>query len=185
MAGRTSARSSASRDQASSPPKSTRRQAPTESQSPVMRSTRSTRSQSRDPHDDDTTTRRATRSRGARQGSVESTASIDTAASTDPIGKGKVKGKGKGKSKDERTGVVVANGLLILPDTVSFPKMLMICFRAIDGRGRRRIERFRCRGRSHWIRGRTASTITWWTFQHVWHYCSDLPFPTRDWGAKC
>jgi hypothetical protein len=78
--GRTSARSSVSRDQASSPPKLA---SDRQSHSPVARRTRSTRSQSVDLGESDSgvTTRKGAR-RTMRQGSVESVDSNASAASS-------------------------------------------------------------------------------------------------------
>ncbi|CZR63938.1 uncharacterized protein PAC_13835 [Phialocephala subalpina] len=75
--GRTSARSNASRDQASSPPKR-------ESESPVGRRTRSTRSQSAEPRDQNAGVRKTRRGprNASREGSVDSVGSNTSVASS-------------------------------------------------------------------------------------------------------
>jgi len=82
MVGRPNARSSVNRDQASSPPTKSNQRV-SMSKSPATRATRATRSQSRDlgDHDAAMTTRKSTRSRAARQGSVESAGSNTSADS--------------------------------------------------------------------------------------------------------
>ncbi|KAE8442083.1 hypothetical protein EG329_003841 [Mollisiaceae sp. DMI_Dod_QoI] len=78
--GKMSARSSTSRDQASSPPKQSRDR---DSESPVGRRTRSTRSQSAEPRKQDTGTKKTKRGRNtSREGSADSVGSNVSAASS-------------------------------------------------------------------------------------------------------
>lgn len=131
MASRTFARSSASRDQASSPPSKIGPRIPAQSQSPAMRSTRSTRSRSRDIHDnEELAVQISTRSRRARQGSVESIGSVVSAASADVPGQA----KGKGRLKNTRGAFVAPAGLSVLNVVDSrYFTMLILPSRLISG----------------------------------------------------
>jgi hypothetical protein len=95
MPARQSARASINRDQASSPPTKSGQRVAKPSGS-VMRTSRATRSQSRDLDDKDASksTRKRTRPRGARQGSVDS---VGSNASVDS--------KGGRKRKQDRTAI--------------------------------------------------------------------------------
>jgi len=99
MAGRTAARSSASRDQASSPTKPGKRVH--KSRSPTKPMSRTTRSASRELGETETDlrTKRTKRSRAVREGSADS---VGSAAS--------VEGKGGLRRKNARAPVAVAGG---------------------------------------------------------------------------
>jgi|SRR5450432_4190860 hypothetical protein len=98
MVGRTSARSTAGRDQASSPPKKPSQRV-NKAQSPAVR-TRATRSESQDlDNDPDMRTRKTARSRGVREGSTDS---VGSNASNDS--------KGGRRRKNTRAAAAVARG---------------------------------------------------------------------------